>query len=117
MVLFTILVSTSTQAQDKWDTAITEVLPETLKKHREFVTLPNVSANPQDMKKNFDWARRAFEQRGFTVQMLASSSIPVLFAERAAKKKNAKTVLFYLHIDGQPANANSWDQDHSRINS
>ncbi|MEQ9298054.1 MAG: M20/M25/M40 family metallo-hydrolase [Cyclobacteriaceae bacterium] len=110
-ILLAILVSISSQAQDNWDAAIQEVLPATLKKHREFVSLPNVSAIPADIDKNFDWAKRAFEQRGFTVQMLESSSIPVMFAERASCKKKAKTILFYLHIDGQPANAESWDQE------
>jgi acetylornithine deacetylase/succinyl-diaminopimelate desuccinylase-like protein len=109
-MLLIILVSVASQAQDKWEDAIKEVLPATLKKHREFVSLPNVSANPEDMDKNFAWAQREFEQRGFTVQMLESSSIPVFFAERASSKKKSKTMLFYLHIDGQPANAESWDQ-------
>ena len=110
-LFITLITLDSSIAQKDWDEQIAEILPTTLKRHREFVSLPNVSAVPEDMDKNFAWARDAFEARGFEVRMLESTSIPVFFAERLSKKKKAKTILFYLHIDGQPANAENWDQD------
>lgn len=111
LVLLLNLIFYSVQAQDPWEQAIANALPATLKKHREFVSIPNVAVNPADMDKNFKWAQQEFEQRGFLVQWLQTSSIPVFFAERPTNRENARTMLFYLHIDGQAANADSWDQN------
>ncbi|MEQ8809311.1 MAG: M20/M25/M40 family metallo-hydrolase [Imperialibacter sp.] len=97
-------------AQKNIDAAIAEVLPATLKKHREFVSLPNVASDKEGIMKNYDWVRKELEQQKFTIKMLESSTLPVMLAERTVSKK-AKTILFYLHIDGQPVNAANWDQE------
>jgi acetylornithine deacetylase/succinyl-diaminopimelate desuccinylase-like protein len=97
-------------AQKSIDAAIAEVLPATLKKHREFVSLPNVASDSDGIMKNYDWVKKELEQQKFTVKMLESSTLPLMLAERTVSKK-AKTILFYLHIDGQPVNAANWDQD------
>ncbi|WOK07949.1 M20/M25/M40 family metallo-hydrolase [Imperialibacter roseus] len=97
-------------AQKGIDAAITEVLPATLKKHREFVSLPNVASDSDGIMKNYEWVKKELEQQKFTVKMLESSTLPLMLAERTVSKK-AKTILFYLHIDGQPVNAANWDQE------
>ncbi|MEQ9377896.1 MAG: M20/M25/M40 family metallo-hydrolase [Imperialibacter sp.] len=97
-------------AQKNIDAAIAEVLPATLKKHREFVSLPNIASDTEGILKNYEWVKKELEQQKFTVKMLESSTLPLMLAERTVSKK-AKTILFYLHIDGQPVNAANWDQD------
>jgi acetylornithine deacetylase/succinyl-diaminopimelate desuccinylase-like protein len=97
-------------AQKNIDAAIAEVLPATLKKHREFVSLPNVASDSDGIMKNYDWVKKELEQQKFTVKMLESSTLPLMLAERTVSKKT-KTILFYLHIDGQPVNAANWDQE------
>jgi acetylornithine deacetylase/succinyl-diaminopimelate desuccinylase-like protein len=97
-------------AQKSIDAAIAEVLPATLKKHREFVSLPNVASDSDGIMKNYDWVKKELEQQKFTVKMLESSTLPLMLAERTVSKKT-KTILFYLHIDGQPVNAANWDQE------
>jgi len=107
--IISILISISGLAQGNWDEAIRERLPETLKKHREFVSMPNVASNKEDIYKNLEWVTKEFESRQFSVKLLESSTLPVFLAERQVSKK-AKTVLFYLHLDGQPVNPEKWNQ-------
>lgn len=95
--------------QNQWDAVIQEALPATLKQHREFVSLPNVAANHEDMMKNVAWVREPFEQQGFTVSLLESATLPVFLAERTVDAE-AKTLLFYFHLDGQAVNPENWDQ-------
>ncbi|MCB9080535.1 MAG: M20/M25/M40 family metallo-hydrolase [Lewinellaceae bacterium] len=104
-----ILGSFPVAGQHDWDAAIQQVLPQTLKEHRAFVSLPNIPTNRADMQKNLDWATAAFKAQKFNVRLLESSTLPILFAERIVSKE-AKTILFYLHIDGQPVNPANWDQ-------
>ena len=96
-------------SQGQWDEAIAKVLPQTLKTHREFVSLPNVAVNYEDMQKNIDWAKTAFEARSFKVSLLESTTLPVFLAERIVDPK-AKTILYYFHLDGQAVNPARWDQ-------
>ncbi len=95
--------------QTQWDATIEEILPQTLRQHREFVSLPNVAANHEDMMKNVAWVRKPFEQQGFTVSLLESASLPVFLAERIVDE-DARTLLFYFHLDGQAVNPENWDQ-------
>ncbi len=104
-----VFISSTIWADNKWDESINENLPLILEQHRQFVSIPNVSAIKADMYKNIDFVRPEFEQLGFTVRLLASSSLPVFFAEKIVDTK-AKTILFYFHLDGQPVTAANWDQ-------
>jgi acetylornithine deacetylase/succinyl-diaminopimelate desuccinylase-like protein len=104
------LLSISGIAQNKWENEIHKILPQTLKKHREFVSIPNIAVNEEDILENLEWAKQEFEKQQFTVSLLESSTVPVFLAERAVSKK-AKTILFYFHIDGQAINPMKWDQE------
>lgn len=103
-------MSYSLHAQTDDRQAIDRVLPEVLKTHREFVRLPNVAANYDDMYRNIEWVDRAFSQRGFEVRLLESETLPVVLAERTVDPQ-AGTILYYFHLDGQPADPARWDQD------
>jgi acetylornithine deacetylase/succinyl-diaminopimelate desuccinylase-like protein len=105
-----LILSTNLPAQDKWDSAIEAILPDVLKTHRQFVSMPNVAANADDIHKNLDWVSQEFFSRLFKVRLLESETLPVFLAERTVDPK-AKTILFYLHLDGQPVDASRWDQE------
>jgi acetylornithine deacetylase/succinyl-diaminopimelate desuccinylase-like protein len=107
LCLFITLLSLN--AQQDWDEAISKVLPQVLQTHREFVSLPNVAVNHDDMYKNIDWVTKAFKKRDFKVTLLESSTLPVFLAERTVDPK-AKTILYYFHLDGQAVNPDRWDQ-------
>ena len=109
VLLFTVLVSTQVRAEENIDQSILAALPSILEQHRQLVFIPNVSAVQADMYKNVDFLKPKFEQLGFKVELLESSTLPVFLAEKKVSPE-AKTVLFYLHLDGQPVNPENWDQ-------
>ncbi|MFT5132108.1 MAG: acetylornithine deacetylase/succinyl-diaminopimelate desuccinylase-like protein [Gammaproteobacteria bacterium] len=110
LLVASVLISTIIWAENNWDKSINADLPLILEKHREFVSIPNVSAIKADMYKNVDFIKPEFERLGFNVHLLESSSLPVFYAEKTVDAK-AKTILFYFHLDGQPVNPDNWDQE------
>ncbi|AMY09219.1 succinyl-diaminopimelate desuccinylase [Luteitalea pratensis] len=76
----------------------------------QLLALPNDAINPPDIQKNIDFLERAFTQRGFVTKQLANKSKPMLFAEWPKKIAGAKTVLYYMHLDGQPVVDKEWSQ-------
>ena len=76
----------------------------------ELLALPNDAINPPDIQKNVDFLERAFKKRGFVTKQLANNSKPMLFAEWPKKIPGAKTVLYYMHLDGQPVVDKEWSQ-------
>ena len=83
---------------------------ESLPMFRELLALANDAHFPPDIEKNIQWCEEAFAKRGFTSQRLQTPTVPLLLAERKSKKKNAKTVLIYLQVDGQPVAPPFWNQ-------
>lgn len=75
----------------------------------DLLSLPNDAHFPNDIEKNIKWCETAFAKRGFTTTRLTTPRIPLLLAERKAKKP-IKTVLIYLQIDGQPVDSSKWFQ-------
>jgi acetylornithine deacetylase/succinyl-diaminopimelate desuccinylase-like protein len=73
-------------------------------------SLPNDAHFPEDIEKNVQWCENAFAKRGFTTKRLNTETVPLLLAERKVSNPK-KTVLIYLQIDGQPVQANQWDQE------
>src|SRR5215471_2612782 len=112
--MFCIAVSAQAQQQPQID-PITQPL---LEKHAqasfreffEFLSLPNDAIVPADIQKNADWLEVAFAKRGFTTRQLPNEGKPLVFAEYGRKLPNQKTVLFYMHFDGQPVIPSQWSQ-------
>jgi acetylornithine deacetylase/succinyl-diaminopimelate desuccinylase-like protein len=76
----------------------------------ELLALPNDAVNPPDIQKNVDFLERAFKKRGFATKQLENKGKPMLFAEWPKKTPGAKTVLYYMHLDGQPVVDKEWSQ-------
>ncbi|MEZ4944816.1 MAG: M20/M25/M40 family metallo-hydrolase [Cyclobacteriaceae bacterium] len=74
------------------------------------LSIPNDAHYPKDIEKNIKWCENAFTKRGFTTSRLETPTVPLLLAERKAKKAT-KTVLIYLQIDGQPVDTSKWFQE------
>ena len=79
----------------------------------EFVALPSNAHVKAQIQPNLDWLKKAFEKQGFATQQLPTSGHPVFFAEKKANANAAgplKTLLFYMHFDGQPVEPEKWQQ-------
>ncbi len=77
------------------------------------LSIPNVEAVPEDIRKNAAWLVAAFTRRGLAARELPNEGRPMVFAELPAKPgaKAPRTVLFYLHFDGQPVTPSQWKQE------
>ncbi|WP_166422975.1 M20/M25/M40 family metallo-hydrolase [Paraglaciecola sp. 20A4] len=82
--------------------------------HKEFVSIPNLPANPEMMMKNIYWAQNQYSELGFQTSLLTTDSLPLLLAEKQFNP-DYKTILFYFHIDGQPVNEHAWEQENPFI--
>jgi acetylornithine deacetylase/succinyl-diaminopimelate desuccinylase-like protein len=76
----------------------------------DLLSLPNDAVVPADVQKNAQWLEAAFRKRGFTTRQLPNAGKPLVYAELANQPANAKTVLFYMHFDGQPVLPEQWSQ-------
>lgn len=77
---------------------------------KEFIAIPNDALISEDIVRNIDWLSQKFKERGFNTQVLKTEGQPLFFAALPTKKK-AKTILFYMHLDGQSVDPSQWDQD------
>src|SRR3954468_3479376 len=81
--------------------------------YREFVellALPNDATVPADIQKNAAWLEQAFQKRGFQTLQLPNAGKPMLYAELPGAEPSRKTVLFYMHLDGQSVTPQQWQQ-------
>jgi acetylornithine deacetylase/succinyl-diaminopimelate desuccinylase-like protein len=76
----------------------------------DLLSLPNDAIVPEDIRKNVDWLEQAFRKRGLTTRQLANNGKPMLYAAFPKTDAARKTVLFYMHLDGQPVVPEQWAQ-------
>src|ERR1700737_971081 len=80
------------------------------KEYFELLSMPNDAIVPADIVKNATWLEAAFAKRGFFTRQLANAGKPLVYAEYSKQVAGAKTVLFYMHFDGQPVLPEQWAQ-------
>jgi acetylornithine deacetylase/succinyl-diaminopimelate desuccinylase-like protein len=76
----------------------------------EFLAMPNDANVPADIRRNADWLEAAFRKRGFETRQLPNNGKPLVFVEYGRKVPDARTMLFYMHFDGQPVIPTQWSQ-------
>jgi acetylornithine deacetylase/succinyl-diaminopimelate desuccinylase-like protein len=75
----------------------------------ELLSIPNVAADRDNIRRNASLLRDLFLKRGFAVETLETSGNPLVFAELRAPSAQ-RTILFYAHYDGQPVEPKAWNQ-------
>ena len=75
-----------------------------------FASLRCDAISGADLERNVAWLIPACEAAGLRTQRIENGERPMVFAEWPQRRPDVKTVLCYLHFDGQPANAKGWDQ-------
>lgn len=78
---------------------------------KQLLAIPNDANMPEDLDGNIQWAKTHFEKRGFSIARLETATVPLLLAEKKCNHEDAKTVLIYLQMDGQPVDPNHWFQE------
>ncbi len=75
---------------------------------REFMRLPNVSADQDDVRENAEYIVEQFSRRGAKMQLLeVPAANPVVYGELPTSGAQ-RTILIYAHFDGQPINPARW---------
>jgi len=97
-------------SSDQITTWTREKLPKAIQELDATLSIPNNALVPENVKQTLEWTHHAFEKRGFTQRELPTPGAPLLLAERKVKKAK-KTVMFYMHLDGQPVDPSKWNQD------
>ncbi len=108
-ILFLAFLPSVLFAQLYVDSIIDQTFKNTLSLHKELVSIPNLPENSELMLENINWVAQQYGKLDFNTTLLPSSTLPILLAEKNYNP-NYKTVLFYFHIDGQPVNPDSWNQ-------
>src|ERR1041385_6992305 len=75
----------------------------------DFLAIPNVATNQNDIRRNADALTRMFERRRFAPEILptGTGTSPIVVAERRLPNVR-RTITFYFHYDGQPVKAAEW---------
>ena len=74
---------------------------------RDFLSIRNTAARAGDQQKNAEWIVDYIGQRGFTSEIVKAGGAPYVIAEKVVPGAK-KTVLFYVHFDGQPTISENW---------
>ncbi|WP_259463648.1 M20/M25/M40 family metallo-hydrolase [Cupriavidus plantarum] len=106
----TCLTAAAAQAASMTPEAAQTQAAASYREYLDLLSIPNDSIVPEDIQRNVAWLEQAFKKRGFTTQALDNDGKPMLFAEYPGKQPNRKTVLFYMHLDGQPVIPSQWQQ-------
>lgn len=79
---------------------------------REFmalVAIPNVRTDVPNIRRNAEQLRQMLERRGMKPEVWDTPSTPLVYGERLVPGAT-RTILFYLHFDGQAVDKTRWKQ-------
>jgi len=77
----------------------------------ELLSIPNVAADKTNIRKNAEHITQLMKDAGMSVELLElEGSNPVIFAEKNTPGAT-KTLMIYIHYDGQPVNPDNWASD------
>tara|TARA_B100000989_G_scaffold273503_1_gene231694 strand:- start:1705 stop:3225 length:1521 start_codon:yes stop_codon:yes gene_type:complete len=77
----------------------------------EFLSYPNDANFESDIYELINWTENRFKSLDFKIDRLDTETIPLLLASKHISD-NFKTVLIYMHLDGQPVDSSKWNQEN-----
>jgi acetylornithine deacetylase/succinyl-diaminopimelate desuccinylase-like protein len=75
----------------------------------ELLSIPNVATDRPNIRRNAEFIRAMLQRRGMTAELLETNGNPLVYAEKN-QPGASKTILFYIHYDGQPVDPARWKQ-------
>jgi len=75
----------------------------------ELASIPNVARDRDGIHRNAVYLKAMLERHGLAAEVLETAGNPLVYGERRAPGL-ARTVLYYLHYDGQPVDPARWKQ-------
>ena len=109
-----LLAATSAFGQSSTDDVRTYVRAHDAAIFREFtglLAIPNVHGDIPNLKKNAEYLRGMLTRRGMNPEIWQATQdvAPTVFAEKLVPGAK-RTILFYIHFDGQPIDRTRWNQ-------
>ena len=83
--------------------------PEIVGELMELLSIPNVAADRENIRRNAGRLREMLGRRGFEAEILETETNPLVYGELRAPGAT-RTILFYSHYDGQPVEPSAWEQ-------
>ena len=81
---------------------------EIISSYMELLAIPNVTADPADLRRNADVIAHMLQKRGVATKLLEyEGAPPVVFGELRTPGAT-RTLLFYAHYDGSPLSPKDW---------
>ncbi|MGH8264168.1 MAG: M20/M25/M40 family metallo-hydrolase [Steroidobacterales bacterium] len=105
------LSSAGIAAAGPWQDEVTQASQRNFPEFLELLAHDNVAASAANIQRNAALVEELLRKRGFRTQQLTNpADRPAVFAELPRRTAGAKTVLLYIHMDGQPVIAAQWAQ-------
>lgn len=82
-----------------------------LEEYMDFLSIPNVATDNENILKNARWLVKALEKRGLEVRLLNIPGAPPVVLGELRSPQAKFTLAFYAHYDGQPVEASRWATD------
>ena len=114
IILLSIVMSIPIYSQREYKNEIFKQGLNNIDEFIEFLSYPNDSKFKSDIYELIDWTEDKFKSLDFEINRLDTETIPLLLASKHIND-NYKTVLIYMHLDGQPVDLTKWDQENPFI--
>lgn len=75
----------------------------------DFLSIPNVAADPDHLKRNADLLVAMLQKRGIDSRLLTLPGAPSVVFGKIDIPGAQHTIVFYAHYDGQPVTPSEWD--------
>jgi acetylornithine deacetylase/succinyl-diaminopimelate desuccinylase-like protein len=108
-IILLILASSTIAQQQDIERYVREHQPAIIKEFLALLAIPNVRSDLPNIKRNAELLRQMLDRRGMGAEIWETPSTPLVYGERLVPG-STRTVLFYIHFDGQPVNKTTWKQ-------
>jgi acetylornithine deacetylase/succinyl-diaminopimelate desuccinylase-like protein len=75
----------------------------------ELLSIPNVAADPENLRRNADILVEALKERGVDSRLLSIPNAPPVVYGQIVVPDARHTIVFYAHYDGQPVTPSEWE--------
>ncbi|HXS93578.1 MAG TPA: M20/M25/M40 family metallo-hydrolase [Candidatus Limnocylindrales bacterium] len=75
----------------------------------QLLAIPNVGTDRANIRRNADFVMGMLRHRGLNAELLETAGNPLVYAEKNVPGAS-RTLLFYIHYDGQPVDTARWKQ-------
>src|SRR5215475_3921093 len=75
----------------------------------ELLSIPNVAADPVNLKKNAELLVEMLKKRGVDSRLLSVPGAPAVVYGQIVVPGAKRTIVFYAHYDGQPVTPSEWE--------